>query len=139
MEKTKVAVYIHISLNNEERKAELLKHYEETIGKRDDCELVKVYVDMPKIRRSKARPKYKKMMKAAEAHKFDYIVTRSVTRISRDFYEMWAAIKTLRKIGVGGIFEKEDINTSKDDLYTILKKMEMPDDEIQRILATEND
>lgn len=73
-----------------------------------------------------ARPGFLKMMKDAKEHKFDLIITKSVSRFARNTVDSLSAIRTLKENNIAVYFEKENINTldSKGELLlTIMSSL----------------
>lgn len=51
------------------------------------------------------------MITDCEAGKIDYIITKSISRFARNTLECISYIRHLQKLGVGLLFEKENIDT----------------------------
>lgn len=75
---------------------------------------------------TKKREQFNKMIKDCKAGKIDVIITKSISRFSRNTLDCLNYIRELKELGVGVIFEKEGIDTldSKGEvLVTILASL----------------
>ena len=57
------------------------------------------------------RPEFQRMIRMCELHQIDLIITKSVSRFSRNTKEALEYVRKLKNLGIGVIFEKEGINT----------------------------
>ena len=57
------------------------------------------------------RPEFQRMIRMCELHQIDLIITKSVSRFSRNTKEALEYARKLKNLGIGVIFEKEGINT----------------------------
>lgn len=60
------------------------------------------------------RPDFLKMLKHCRSGKIDFIITKSLSRFSRDIVVTAKRVRELKDIGVGVFFEKENINTLEE-------------------------
>lgn len=75
---------------------------------------------------TKMRKQFNKMIKDCEDGKIDMIITKSISRFARNTLDCLNYVRKLKDLGVGVIFEKENINTldSKGEvLLTILSSL----------------
>ena len=117
MEKILTAAYCRVSTTKEEQDGsyELQEQYfTEMIQADPTMELVGIYGDKGKSGLSvKKRPGLQKLMEDCRSGKIKLILTKSVSRLSRNMAECAEMIRELRAIGVNVYFEKENLN-SKD-------------------------
>lgn len=116
-EKIRVAVYVRVSTKSIEQEGsfEMQKTaYINMIKKIPKWKLVGIYCDYGKSGLSKkSRAEFNKMIKKALRGKFDLIITKSVSRFSRNTLDMLEIIKKLSEKGVDVWFEKENIKISE--------------------------
>ena len=76
-------------------------------------EFAGVYADPAITGTNDNRPEFQRMMKDAAEGRFDIILTKSISRLSRDTLLTIKTVRELKKYGVSVIFEKENIDTGK--------------------------
>lgn len=120
--KRKVAAYARVSTDHEDQQSSYeaqVDYYTRYIQGRSDWEFVKVYADEGISGTStKHRKGFKEMIQDALDGKIDLILTKSVSRFSRNTVDCLNNIRLLKENGVEVSFEKENINTfdSKGEL-----------------------
>lgn len=112
---SRVAVYARVStaLDSQEQSYETQRqYYEKFVNANDGMVLVDVYGDkgISGLQMNK-RPEFQRMMNDARAGKIDVIITKSVSRFSRNMSQCVRAINELRELGISVIFEKEGIDS----------------------------
>lgn len=120
--KLRVAFYIRVS-----RKTEDQMHSFEaqkaacdlTLAQHPEYALVKLYAD-PGITGTLAerRPGFMEMIADAEAGKIDLVITKSISRWSRNTVECLSYVNALLAAGANVVFEKENIDTR--EAYSVL-------------------
>ncbi|HFM6339610.1 TPA: recombinase family protein [Enterococcus faecium] len=113
--KLKVAAYARVSTSSNEQLASLqtqITHYENHIKNHEQWDYVGVYYDEG-ISGTKTvkRDGLKRLIKDAELGKIDLILTKSISRFSRNTVDCLNLVRQLTDIGVTIFFEKENINT----------------------------
>lgn len=90
-------------------------------NKENKIDLIDVYYDHGKsgLRKS-GRKNYQRMIADELQGKFDYIITKSVSRFARNTLDILRDIRELRKHNVYVYFDKENIDTAKLDYEIIL-------------------
>jgi len=130
--KKRIAAYARVSTLNEEQGSSYelqVSYYTEYIQKNPAWELYKVFADEGVTGTStKNRTGFLEMIQDAEAGKFDYIITKSISRFGRNTLDVIRYVRLLKNLQnpVGIFFEKENIDTldSKSELLlTILSSM----------------
>jgi len=119
-----MAAYCRVSTTD----AVLLKSLENQIGyylhlgaQRPSWNMVGIYVDRGISGTSIGkRSGLKRLLRHCEEGRIDLIVTKSVSRFSRNTEDLLHMLKRLRKLQVTVIFEKEGIQTTQDDPEYIL-------------------
>ena len=111
----RVAAYARVSTDMEDQQnsfsAQVL-HYTNYIKRHSDWEFVKVYADEGKSgRQVKYRDGFQEMLKDGLDGKFDFLITKSVSRFARNTVDSLQAIRQLKEAGVEVWFEKENIRT----------------------------
>lgn len=87
-------------------------HYENYINSRDDWEFAGLYFDEG-ITGTKAdkRPKLMRLIDDCKAKKIDFVITKSISRFSRNTTDCLDIVRTLLNLNIPVYFEKENINT----------------------------
>ena len=117
----RVAVYVRVSTDSAEQTSsyELQKnYYEETVPRHPGWKLVKIYADEGISGTSlKHRDEFVKMIHACENGEIDLIVTKSVSRFSRNIIDCIGEVRKLAALPhpVGVFFETENIYTLNSD------------------------
>src|SRR5699024_3071364 len=75
--------------------------------------------------RKDVRPGLKKMLEKAYKEQIDYILVKSISRLSRDTLELLKTIRTLRERGINMHFETENLDSIKleNELEITLRSM----------------
>ncbi|WCK55140.1 recombinase family protein [Aneurinibacillus sp. Ricciae_BoGa-3] len=113
--KKKVAAYCRVSTDSEEQKESYenqLNHYTHHIQSNSDWQFVDIYADEGiSGTNTKNRTEFKRMIEDARAGKIDLILTKSISRFSRNTMDLLKYVRELRSKGIAVLFEKENINT----------------------------
>jgi len=128
--KKRVAAYARVSTGSEEQETSYeaqINYYTNYIQSRSDWEFVKMYSDKAVTGTStKKRIGFQEMIKDALEGKIDLIITKSVSRFSRNTVDSLVTIRKLKEKGIEVYFEKENIYTldSKGEvLLTIMSSL----------------
>lgn len=110
-----VGAYCRVSTDTEEQQGSYnsqVTHYTEKIKSTPGWRFVKVYGDEG-ISGTNAdnRPGFQEMMQDCENGKLDLIITKSISRFSRNVTVTLEVARKLRDKGIGIFFEKENLNT----------------------------
>lgn len=127
----KVAVYARVSTNSEKQTSSYemqQKYYSDLVSKYKGWKLVKIYADEGITGTSlKQREAFNEMIEDCKQGKIDIILTKSVSRFSRNIMDCIGSIRYLAdlKPPVAVLFETEDINSLKieDELRVSLQVM----------------
>lgn len=111
----RVAAYCRVSTDTEAQSASLetqIAAFRQRIAQRPGWKLVDVYADEGASGTSaKKRRAFQRMLADCEAGRIDYIITKSISRFARNTLECLSYIRRLQSLGVGILFEKENIDT----------------------------
>lgn len=113
--KLRVAAYCRVSTDSDAQLESLetqKSHYENYINSREDWEFAGLYFDEG-ITGTKAdkRPKLMRLIDDCKAKKVDFVITKSISRFSRNTTDCLDIIRTLLNLNIPVYFEKENINT----------------------------
>lgn len=124
--KQRVAAYCRVSSNcasQEESFAIQKKYYELYIGKNPEWEAAGIYSDEGITGTSvRERPGFQQMIEDAQTGKMDIILTKSISRFSRNAVECQRHVRLLKENRVQVIFEEESIdsmNPASDLVFNI--------------------
>lgn len=128
--KKKVAAYCRVSTDQEEQLSSYenqVRYYTEVITRNPDYELVDIYADEGiSGTNTKKRNDFNRMIADCRAGKIDLIITKSISRFARNTLDCLNYVRELKDLGIGIIFEKENINTldaKGEVLLTILSSL----------------
>lgn len=113
--KLRVAAYCRVSTDSDAQLESLETqkiHYENYINSRDDWEFAGLYFDEG-ITGTKAdkRPKLMRLIDDCKAKKVDFVITKSISRFSRNTTDCLDIVRTLLNLNIPVYFEKENLNT----------------------------
>lgn len=114
-QKTRVAAYARVSTEFEEQESSYdvqIKHYTEYISSNPEWELVEVYADDGiSATNTTKREAFNRMIQDARDGKIDMILTKSISRFSRNTVDCLKYTRELKTLNIAVFFEKENINT----------------------------
>lgn len=113
--KLRVAAYCRVSTDSDAQLESLetqKHHYESYIASRDDWQFVDLYFDegITGTKKDK-RPELMRLIKDCEARKIDFVITKSISRFSRNTADCLELVRKLIELNIPIYFEKENINT----------------------------
>ena len=120
----RVAAYCRVSnsKNNMNSLENQVSYYSKHIYNQPNWKFVGVYIDDQKSGATiKHRPGFKRMMRHAKEGKIDLILTKNISRFSRNTKELLDAVEELKESGSVVWFEREQIETSKGTNNLLLK------------------
>jgi DNA invertase Pin-like site-specific DNA recombinase len=126
--KKRVAAYARVSSGKDAMLHSLsvqISYYSELIQKNPEWEYVSVYADEAETGTRDTQPQFQQMLKDCRDGKIDRILTKSISRLSRNTVTVTVlqSVQALRELGVDIFFEKENIHSQSpegDFLMTIL-------------------
>lgn len=116
--KLRVAAYCRVSTSEPEQLRSLeiqIKTYKKMIRSQPDWTFVGVFFDIESGLRRSGRTGLDKMLGKAAKGKIDYIITKSISRVSRDTLEVLKIIRFLRERGINMHFENENLDSINED------------------------
>lgn len=136
--KLRVTDYARVSTDTHEQKKSLqnqVEHFEQYIKENPNWTYVKGYVDDGITGTSDIkRDNFMKMIEDARSGKFDLIVTKEISRFSRNTLDSIKYTRALLSFGVAVLFVNDNINTALPDSELRLTIMaSMAQDEIRRL------
>ena len=136
--KLRVTDYARVSTDTHEQKKSLqnqVEHFEQYIKGNPNWTYVKGYVDDGITGTSDVkRDNFMKMIEDARSGKFDLIVTKEISRFSRNTLDSIKYTRELLSFGVAVLFVNDNINTAQPDSELRLTIMaSMAQDEIRRL------
>ena len=98
------------SINNQK------EHYQRMISDNPRLKLINIYFDYGKSGlRIQGRDAFQQMIKDAKQRKFNLIITKSISRFSRNTVDLVGTVRMLKKYNVNVYFEEENMNTKNLD------------------------
>ena len=115
----RVAAYCRVSTKEEDQvnSYEVQKeYYTEKIMSNTAWTMAGIYADKGVTGTSaKKRDEFMRMIRHCRQHKIDIVLTKSVSRFSRNTVDCLYYTRALKALGIGVIFEKENINSLEED------------------------
>lgn len=115
----RVAPYCRVSTDSEEQLTSYTMQkrvYTEMIMSKPEWQLVDIYADEGiSGTRADKRNEFQRMIRDCKRGKIDYIITKSVSRFARNTAECIEFVRQLKLMGIGVIFEEQNIDTLKCD------------------------
>ncbi|TCT15990.1 DNA invertase Pin-like site-specific DNA recombinase [Natranaerovirga pectinivora] len=127
--KLKVCAYARVSTDNTKQGESLenqITYYKRLITSNPEYDFVGIFADKGITGTTENRPEFKRMLDLCREKKIDVIITKSISRFARNTLDTLNYVRTLKELGIGVLFEKENINTldSKGEvLLTILSSL----------------
>jgi len=116
--KLRVAAYCRVSTSGPEQMRSLeiqIKTYTKMIKSHPNWLFAGVFYDIESGLRRSGRKSLDKLLKKAAKGKIDYIITKSISRVSRDTVEVLKIIRFLRERGINMHFENEKLDSIEID------------------------
>ncbi|MCR5753926.1 MAG: recombinase family protein [Acetatifactor sp.] len=113
-EKIRVCAYCRVSTDADEQENSLenqIRHYEDEITANPEYDFIGVYHDYAISGFKENRSGFQAMMQDARDGKIDLILTKSVSRFARNTAVLLKAVRELKTLNVGVLFELQNINT----------------------------
>lgn len=111
----RVAAYCRTSTSHDEMTRSLenqVRHYTRLIQEQKNYKLVGIYYDRGKSGMTKEkRPGFQRLLRHCEEQRIDLILTKSVSRFSRNSKDLLEIVDHLKELGIAIYFEREKINT----------------------------
>ena len=122
--KKRIAAYCRVSTNNNNQDDSLesqKQYFLNEVKRHPEWELAGIYADLAKTgTQIKGRTDFQRMMRHAEEHKFDYIITKSISRFSRNVADTLRCLEKLHDLGIGVYFLEQGYDTEEQGSQIIL-------------------
>jgi len=116
--KIRAAAYCRVSTSGPEQLRSLeiqISAYKKMIKSHPNWHFGGVFYDIESGLRRSGRKSLDKLLRRAEKGKIDYIITKSISRVSRDTLEILKIIRFLRERGINMHFENEKLDSIEAD------------------------
>jgi site-specific DNA recombinase len=111
----RVAAYCRVSTEQEEQQnsfAVQVAYYTDLINKKKEWTLAGIFADEGiSGTQTKKRTEFNRMIRMCRNKKIDLVITKSISRFARNTVDCLEYVRQLKDLGIGVIFEKENINT----------------------------
>ncbi len=135
--KLRVAAYCRVSTSNKAQLRSLdiqIETYTKMIRSNKDWLFAGVFYDIESGLRRSGRTELDKMLRKAAKGKIDYIITKSISRVSRDTVELLKIIRFLRERSINMHFENENLDSIRmDKEFEITLRSMLAQDESRNI------
>ena len=112
-----MAAYCRVSTDREEQLLSYenqLRYYKNYIESNPNYEFAGIYADEGiTATNTKKRDNFNRMIADCRNSKIDRIITKSISRFARNTLDCLNYVRELKSLGIGVIFEKENINMVK--------------------------
>lgn len=111
----RVAAYCRVSTDQEEQQNSYnvqIAYYTDLINRKREWTLAGIFADEGiSGTQAKKRPEFLKMIRMCKKQKIDLVITKSISRFARNTVDCLEYVRQLKDLGIGVVFEKENINT----------------------------
>lgn len=111
----RVAAYCRVSTEQEEQQNSYqvqISYYTDLINKKKEWTLAGIFADEGiSGTQIKKRTEFNRMIRMCRNKKIDLVITKSISRFARNTVDCLEYVRQLKDLGIGVIFEKENINT----------------------------
>lgn len=128
--KLRMAAYCRVSTDNDEQLLSYenqVRYYTNYINESHQYVMADIYADEGiSATNTKKRESFNRMIRDCRKGMIDMIITKSISRFARNTLDCLNYVRELKELGVGVIFEKENINTldaKGEVLLTILSSL----------------
>lgn len=122
-----VAAYCRVSTDEDEQETSFeaqISYYTDKINGSADWRMVGIFADEGITGTvDTKRPEFLKMIRLCRNKKIDLILTKSISRFARNTVDCLKYVRELKSLGIGVIFEKENIDTMRIDSEMLLTVM----------------
>lgn len=110
-----MAAYCRVSTAEEEQQNSYqvqIAYYTDMINRKKEWSLVGIFADEGiSGTQTKKRTEFKRMIRMCKNKKIDLVITKSISRFARNTVDCLEYVRQLKDLGIGVVFEKENINT----------------------------
>lgn len=124
VKKLRVVGYCRVSTSSDTQRTSITsqrQHYEDYIRSNSDWIFSGIYWEAGVTgTKTESRPELQRLITDCKNHRIDLVLTKSISRFSRDTADCLELVRTLTGLGVGIIFQKEKIDTRTMDSEFLL-------------------
>lgn len=111
----RVAAYCRVSTEQEEQQNSYqvqIAYYTDLINRKKEWTLAGIFADEGiSGTQTKKRTEFNRMIRMCRKKKIDLVIIKSISRFSRNTVDCLEYVRQLKDLGIGVLFEKENINT----------------------------
>lgn len=111
----RVAAYCRVSTEQEEQQNSYqvqIAYYTDLINRKKEWTLAGIFADEGiSGTQTKKRAEFNRMIRMCKNKKIDLVITKSISRFARNTVDCLEYVRQLKDLGIGVIFEKENLNT----------------------------
>ncbi len=111
----RVAAYCRVSTEQEEQQNSYqvqIAYYTDLINRKKEWTLAGIFADEGiSGTQTKKRSEFNRMIRMCKNKKIDLVITKSISRFARNTVDCLEYVRQLKDLGIGVIFEKENLNT----------------------------
>lgn len=113
--KIRCAAYCRVSSDSEDQLNSFMsqtRYYSQIFEDSETEELIDIYADEGiSGTQTKKRTEFNRMIRMCRNKKIDLVITKSISRFAQNTVDCLEYVRQLKDLGIGVIFEKENINT----------------------------
>ena len=117
----RVAAYCRVSTEQEEQQNSYqvqIAYYTDLINRKKEWTLAGIFADEGiSGTQTKKRTEFNRMIRMCRNKKIDLVITKSISRFARNTVDCLEYVRQLKDLGIGVVFEKENINTMCHRIY----------------------
>ncbi|MCL2836905.1 MAG: recombinase family protein [Defluviitaleaceae bacterium] len=114
----RVGIYCRASSKHDDQLASLVNqvsYYTRVVTNQPGWWLIDIYIDIKSAETASQRTEFLRLLQDCRANKLDLVITKSISRFGRDTVDLLNAVRELRELGVGVLFDQETISTADSD------------------------
>ena len=125
----RTAAYARVSMEKETAVRSLsaqVDYYTKYIQSNPDYEMAGIYIDEAKSGTKDTRENFVRLLEDCESGKIDLIITKSVSRFSRNTVDLLSTCRRLKELGIDVYFESQNIHALSSEgemMLTLLASM----------------
>ena len=129
VKKTKVAGYARVSTESEGQQSSVIiqkQHFLSQALEHEDWDYMDTYCDVVSGTKKEKRPELQRLLKDCEDGRVNLVLTKSISRFARNTTDLLEMVRSLSALGVGIVFDRENIDTRTMDsefLLTLLASL----------------
>ena len=127
--KVKVAGYARVSTAHEDQQSSITiqrQHFLSQAAGHTDWQFVGIYCDIVSGTKKEKRPELQRLLTDCRDGRVNLVLTKSISRFARNTTDLLEMVRSLSALGVGIVFDRENIDTRTMDsefLLTLLASL----------------